>query len=79
MLKSLILPKDVDDSLVRLKILNERKIEIGGGLGSTKGKIWRVIFDADKKEFGDKNLEKMQRRKYLPHIKTPIEFTDIVK
>ena len=42
MLKSLILPKDVDDSLVRLKILNERKIEIGGGLGSTKGKIWRV-------------------------------------
>ena len=42
MLKSLILPKYVDDSLVRLKILNERSIEIGGGLGSTKGKIWRV-------------------------------------
>ncbi len=42
MLKSLILPKDVDDSLVRLKILNERRMEIGGGLGNTKGKIWRV-------------------------------------
>ena len=42
MLKSLILPKNVDDPLVRLKILNEKRIEIGGGLGSTKGKIWRV-------------------------------------
>ena len=47
--------------------------------GVNEAKIWRVIFDADKEEFGDKNLENMQRRKYLPHIKTPIEFTDIVK
>jgi len=46
---------------------------------SKKGKIWRVIFDADKKKFVDKNLENMHRRKYLPHIKTPIEFTDIIK
>ena len=42
MLKSLILPKNVNDSLVRSKILNERNMEIGGGLGATKGKIWRV-------------------------------------
>ena len=46
---------------------------------SKKGKIWRVLFDGNKSNFGDKNLEKMQRRKYLPHIKTPTEFTDIVK
>jgi hypothetical protein len=46
---------------------------------SKKGKIWRVIFDANKKEFGDKNIENMKLRTHLPHIKTPEKFTDIVK
>ena len=71
--------KDVKDAMYRPMGLAEGP---DGSLyvsESKKGKIWRVIFDANKKEFGDKNLENMQRRKYLPHIKTPIEFTDIVK
>ena len=71
--------KDVKDAMYRPMGLAEGP---DGSLyvsESKKGKIWRVIFDANKKEFGDKNLENMERRKYLPHIKTPTEFTDIVK
>ena len=46
---------------------------------SKKGKIWRVLYTADKASFSDENLKEMELRKYLPHIKTPIEFKDIVK
>ncbi|NSW73732.1 alanine--glyoxylate aminotransferase family protein [bacterium] len=43
MLKSLVLPKSISDDL-RLEILKNDRIEIGGGLGHTKGLIWRVGF-----------------------------------
>ena len=46
---------------------------------SKKGKIWRVVYTADKSFFTDENLKEMDLRKYLPHIKTPVEFQDIVK
>ena len=46
---------------------------------SKKGKIWRVAYTADKTSFTDENLKEMELRKYLPHIKTPVEFQDIVK
>ncbi len=46
---------------------------------SKKGKIWRVAFTGDKSSFTDENLKVMELRKNLPHIKTPIEFQDIVK
>ena len=46
---------------------------------SKKGKIWRVLYTADKASFSDENLKEMQLREYLPHIKTPTEFEDIVK
>ena len=46
---------------------------------SKKGKIWRVLYTADPLSFSDENLKEMELRKYLPHIKTPIEFKDIVK
>jgi alanine-glyoxylate transaminase/serine-glyoxylate transaminase/serine-pyruvate transaminase len=32
----------VDDAAVRKQLLTEFGIEIGGGLGSMKGKVWRV-------------------------------------
>src|SRR5262249_24935219 len=35
-------PKGVDDARVRGRLLNEFNIEIGGGLGVFKGKVWRV-------------------------------------
>jgi alanine-glyoxylate transaminase / serine-glyoxylate transaminase / serine-pyruvate transaminase len=36
------IPPGVDDITVRKRLLNEYNIEIGGGLGELKGKIWRV-------------------------------------
>ena len=42
MLTSVVLPDWVDDVKVRSTLLNEYNIEVGGGLGWLKGKIWRV-------------------------------------
>ncbi len=36
------IPAGVDDAKVRGRLLREFGIEIGGGLGSLKGKVWRV-------------------------------------
>ena len=41
-LNSVRIPAGVDDLRVRQKLLNEYNIEIGGGLGPLKGKIWRI-------------------------------------
>jgi alanine-glyoxylate transaminase/serine-glyoxylate transaminase/serine-pyruvate transaminase len=41
-LNSVRIPAGVDDVRVRQKLLNEYNIEIGGGLGPLKGKIWRI-------------------------------------
>jgi len=42
MLTSVALPNWVDDAPVRARLLNNYRIEVGGGLGHLKGKIWRV-------------------------------------
>jgi len=42
MLTSVVLPDWVDDAKTRARLLNEYNIEVGGGLGGLKGKIWRV-------------------------------------
>ena len=36
------IPDGIDDLTVRKRLLNEWGIEIGGGLGSLKGKAWRI-------------------------------------
>jgi alanine-glyoxylate transaminase/serine-glyoxylate transaminase/serine-pyruvate transaminase len=36
------IPQGVDDMAIRGALLNEFNIEVGGGLGPLKGKIWRV-------------------------------------
>jgi len=41
-LNSVRIPAGVDDLRVRQKLLNEYNLEIGGGLGPLKGKIWRI-------------------------------------
>ena len=46
---------------------------------SKKGKIWRVAYTADKTSFTDENLKNMKLREYLPHIKNPVEFKDIIR
>ena len=35
-------PAGVDEPKIRARLLNEYNIEIGGGLGELKGKVWRV-------------------------------------
>ncbi len=42
MLNSVHIPKSVDDAGVRKALLDEERIEIGGGLGPLKGKTWRI-------------------------------------
>lgn len=41
-LNAVKIPEGVDDMAVRKRLLSEYNIEIGGGLGDLKGKIWRV-------------------------------------
>lgn len=42
MLTSVYVPEKVEEGSIRRRLLDEYKIEIGGGLGHLKGKIWRV-------------------------------------
>ncbi|MFH1943519.1 MAG: alanine--glyoxylate aminotransferase family protein [bacterium] len=42
MLNAVSVPDGVDDAAVRKQLLREFNIEIGGGLGDFKGKVWRV-------------------------------------
>lgn len=41
-LNAVSIPEGVDDAKVRSRLLNEFNIEVGGGLGVFKGKVWRV-------------------------------------
>jgi alanine-glyoxylate transaminase/serine-glyoxylate transaminase/serine-pyruvate transaminase len=41
-LNAVRVPEGVDDIRVRGRLLNDSNIEIGGGLGPLKGKIWRI-------------------------------------
>jgi alanine-glyoxylate transaminase/serine-glyoxylate transaminase/serine-pyruvate transaminase len=42
MLNAVRIPAGVDDLAVRKRLLSEFGIEIGGGLGDFKGKVWRI-------------------------------------
>ena len=41
-LTTAVIPAGVDDQLVRRRLLEEYSIEIGGGIGDLKGKVWRI-------------------------------------
>ena len=41
-LTTVCIPEGVDDLQIRGRLLNEYNLEIGGGLGELKGKVWRV-------------------------------------
>jgi alanine-glyoxylate transaminase/serine-glyoxylate transaminase/serine-pyruvate transaminase len=41
-LNAVQIPEGVDDAKVRGRLLKEHNIEIGSGLGSLKGRIWRI-------------------------------------
>src|SRR5688572_15444286 len=42
MLNAVRVPDGIDDAQVRSALLNRFQIEIGGGLGTFKGKVWRI-------------------------------------
>jgi len=42
MLNAVRVPDGVDDVTIRSGLLNRFGIEIGGGLGAFKGKVWRI-------------------------------------
>jgi alanine-glyoxylate transaminase/serine-glyoxylate transaminase/serine-pyruvate transaminase len=42
MLNAVTVPDGVDEAKVRARLLQEQGIEIGGGLGPMKGKVWRI-------------------------------------
>ena len=41
-LTAAVIPDGVDDATVRRSLLEEHNIEIGGGLGDLRGKVWRI-------------------------------------
>lgn len=41
-LTAALVPEGIDDAQVRRKLLEDYNIEIGGGLGELRGKIWRI-------------------------------------
>ncbi|MDE3208688.1 MAG: alanine--glyoxylate aminotransferase family protein [Pseudomonadota bacterium] len=41
-LNAVLVPEQVDEAIVRQRLLNEYNIEIGAGLGDLSGKIWRI-------------------------------------
>ncbi len=41
-LNAVYIPEGINDATVRSTLLNEYGIEIGGGLGKFKGKVWRI-------------------------------------
>ena len=41
-LNPVVIPQGVDDASVRKQLLDEFGIEVGGGLGPMKGKVWRI-------------------------------------
>ncbi len=42
MLNAVKIPEGIDDAVIRNGLLNRFGIEIGGGLGAFKGKVWRI-------------------------------------
>ncbi len=41
-LNAVTIPEDVDEAIVRKRLLEEYSLEIGAGLGSLAGKVWRI-------------------------------------
>jgi alanine-glyoxylate transaminase/serine-glyoxylate transaminase/serine-pyruvate transaminase len=53
MLNSVRIPTGVDDAAVRKALLDEDRIEIGGGLGPMKGQTWRIGLMGESSQAGN--------------------------
>ena len=56
-LNAVIIPDGIDDMEIRNRLLQKYNIEIGGGLGSFQGKIWRIGLMGH--TANEKNVEKL--------------------
>ena len=56
------IPADADDDIVRSKLVNDYSIEIGKGLGSFSGKVWRIGL-----------MGESSRREYVLKLLTALE------
>ena len=72
-LTSVRVPAGVDDLRVRQKLLNEYSIEIGGGLGPLKGKIWRIGLMGESSSEGNVLLLLYALEKVLPGEGYPLD------
>jgi alanine-glyoxylate transaminase/serine-glyoxylate transaminase/serine-pyruvate transaminase len=50
------IPEGVDDAGVRARLLRDYRIEIGGGLGTLKGRVWRIGLMGDSSHRGNVEL-----------------------
>jgi alanine-glyoxylate transaminase/serine-glyoxylate transaminase/serine-pyruvate transaminase len=41
-LTTVVVPQGIEDTAVRKRLMQEHLLEIGGGLGELKGKVWRI-------------------------------------
>lgn len=44
-----------------------------------KGKVWRIMYKGDKKNFGKEQLASMEKRKFMSSIRTPDQQKDIIQ
>lgn len=58
-LNAVYIPEQYNDAAVRSRLLEDFQIEIGGGLGEFKGKVWRIglMGETSKKENVDRLIE----------------------
>lgn len=73
MLNSVRIPDGVDDAKVRGALLNEFNIEIGAGLGTLKGKTWRIGLMGESSTAANVLLVLSALERVLPRCGHPID------
>jgi alanine-glyoxylate transaminase/serine-glyoxylate transaminase/serine-pyruvate transaminase len=72
-LNAVRIPDGVDDGAVRKALLGEFGVEIGGGLGPMKGKVWRVGLMGESSTEGNVLLLLSALERVLPRFGYPLE------
>lgn len=73
MLNSVAIPPGVDDAAVRKALLDEFRLEIGGGLGPLKGKTWRIGLMGESSSEGNVLLLLSALERVLPRFGHPVD------
>src|SRR5947207_6952878 len=73
MLNAVTVPEGVDEARVRGRLLAERGIEIGGGLGPMKGKVWRIGLMGESSTEANVRLVLSELERLLPRFGYAVE------